>query len=115
MESVRGDSSGPSTRCWRRRGCGAGVGGGGGSRRLGAGLRGGVLACALGLERSGVEYAITPDGAHGERLGVVLEGVGWRLRALVNDRQLAAFCRIGIVAFKLIENEGDVRAILLNR
>src|SRR5579859_5014218 len=119
MESVAGDSSGPSTRCWRRRSVRSGVGGGGGrwSRgrsRFAAGLSRSVLAGALGLKSGGVEDTVATDCAHRESLGVILKRVGRRLRALVNHGQLATLGRVGVVAFKFVENEGDVRAFLLD-
>ncbi len=37
-----------------------------------------------------MEDAVVAVGADGEGLGVVLEGVGWRLGALIGDGELAA-------------------------
>jgi len=37
-----------------------------------------------------VEDAVVAVGAYGEGLGVVLEGVGWGLRALIDDGEFAA-------------------------
>lgn len=63
------------------RGC-RGGGGCGGCR--------GVLGGAFGLKFGGVEDAVVAVGAYGEGLGVVLEGVGWGFRALVNNGEFAA-------------------------
>ena len=52
-----------------------------------AGLGGGVLAGALGLELGGVEDAVAAVGADGEGLSVVLEGVGWGFGAFVVHAQ----------------------------
>jgi hypothetical protein len=59
---------------------------GGGGR---GGCRG-VLGGAFGLKFGGVEDAVVAVGAYGEGLGVVLEGVGWGFRALVDDGEFAA-------------------------
>ena len=45
------------------------------------GLGGRILRRALGLQLRGVEDAITAVGADGQRLRIVLEGIGWRLHA----------------------------------
>ena len=50
----------------------------------------GVLGGAFGLELGGVEDAVVAVGAYGEGLGVVLEGVGWRLGSLIDDGEFAA-------------------------
>ena len=69
------------------------------------GFCGGVLGCALGLKLGGVEDAIVAVGAYGEGLGVVLEGVGWRLGTLVVDVEGAAL---------LEELEGGVGAYAMD-
>src|SRR5947208_14827769 len=44
-----------------------------------------IFAGALGLNLGGVEDAVAAVGTHGERLGIILEGVGKRLHALIAD------------------------------
>ena len=85
---------------WRWRGC--------------AGLGRSILAGALGLEDGGVELAVAAIGAFGQGLGIVLEGVRRRLGALVDDLEEAAGGGLGGVAFKLVEDKGDVGAVLLD-
>jgi hypothetical protein len=68
--------------CCGHRGCGAG------GRSCGRGR--GIFGCAFGLEFGGVEHSVVAVGAYGEGLGVVLESVGWRLRALIDDGEFAA-------------------------
>ena len=52
-----------------------------------------------------MEDAVVAVGAYGEGLGVVLEGVGWGLRALIDDGEFAAL---------LQEVEGGVGAYAVN-
>ncbi len=56
----------------------------------GCGGCGGVLGGAFGLEFGGAEDTVVAVGAYGEGLGVVLEGVGRRLGALIDDGEFAA-------------------------
>ncbi len=54
---------------------------------VGCGLGGRILGGAFGLQFGGMEDAIPPVGAHGQRLGTVFEGVRRGLNALVADLQ----------------------------
>src|SRR5579859_7320834 len=90
----------------------------GGSCRLGRGSAiwrwRSVLAGALGLEHVGVELSVAAVSAFGEGLGVVFEGIGWWLGAFVDDLQEAARGGFRGVAFKLVEDKGDVGSGLLD-
>src|SRR5271169_1035351 len=65
-----------------------------------------VLGGALGLQHLGVEDAVVPVAALGQRLGVVHEGVGRRLGAVINHGQHQVL---------LDERELHMRALALDR
>jgi hypothetical protein len=52
-----------------------------------------------------VEDAVVAEGAYGEGLGIILEGVGWGLGALIDDGELATLFE---------EVEGGVGADAMN-
>ena len=61
-----------------------------------------------------MEDAVAAVGAFCQCLGIVLKGVWWRFGAFVADFQESSGTELGVVAFKLVHDEVDVGAVVLN-